>query len=162
MDALLGFLDGASPWWWLTLAVALGAAELLLFTVVLLWFAAAAAVVALALILAPGLSGEWQIALFAVLAIALTAVGRAPVLNALGRGSRPELNNRAARLTGRRARVSEAFSGGTGAVELEGVRWRARLSPDEGAGDAPAPDPAQGAEVLVRGHDGPVLLVSSA
>ena len=63
---------GISPWWWVALAILLAAIEMLTVTTLLVWSATAAALTALALWLAPGLGWAGQVALFAVLSIALT------------------------------------------------------------------------------------------
>jgi hypothetical protein len=161
-------LDGASPWLWLTFALALGAVELVATSFFLIWVALAAAGTALALALVPGLSGEAQTALFAALSVVFTFVGRA----ALRRPgvARPGLNRRASALTGRRARVVGDFATGIGAVEIDGLRWRARLDGEgegegegqgEGAdGQAGPPAPREGDMVAILGADGVVLRVA--
>jgi membrane protein implicated in regulation of membrane protease activity len=128
--------------------------------------ALAAAGTALALALVPGLSGEAQTALFAALSVVFTFVGRA----ALRRPgvARPGLNRRASALTGRRARVVGDFATGIGAVEIDGLRWRARLdvgAEGEGEGDgadgqAGPPAPREGDMVAILGADGVVLRVA--
>lgn len=160
---LLDFLDGISPWAWAVLAILLFAAELAIPGFVLAWFALAAAAVAGALLLVPDLSGAWQLALFALVAIAALLLGRGAALRALAGGAaRPELNNRAARLVGRHAVAAEAFRGEEGAVEVDGVRWKARLAPDSAAAAAPLAAPGAGDALVVRGAEGAVLLVSAA
>ncbi|MGG7566308.1 NfeD family protein [Rhodovulum sp. DZ06] len=160
---ILSFLDGASPWLWAVLAIVLAAAELAVTGFVLMWFALAAAAVAVALLVVPGLSGAWQLAIFAAVSVATVLAARGPVMRALtGATPRPGLNNRAARLVGRTALVTQDFAAGQGAVEIDGVRWKARLAPDDAAAAAPAAAPAAGAEVVVRGHEGAALLVSAA
>ena len=64
---------------------------------------------------------------------------------------------------GRRAEVAEPFRNGEGALLIDGVRWKARLAPDEtGIAGPPAADPQPGGAVVVRGHEGVLLLVSPA
>jgi membrane protein implicated in regulation of membrane protease activity len=58
-------------------------------------------------------------------------------------------------MVGRQAVVTEAFSAGVGWVELDGVRWRARL-----ANGAPAPE--IGATMSIAAADGMTLVVEPA
>ncbi|MEM6619419.1 MAG: NfeD family protein [Pseudomonadota bacterium] len=122
---LLAVLEGISPWWWVALAFALGAAELATGTYVLIWVALAAFQMAGLLWFFPGLSGAAQLVIFAVVAVGLTFAGRA-FLRSYGDGApvHSTLNNRGAHLVGGTARVLD-FQGGSGAVEVEGMRWRA-------------------------------------
>ena len=149
MDAL-AWLSGASPWWWLALGVALGAAEMLTFSYVLIWPALAALLTGLALWLAPGMGGGAQLALFAALAILSAVAGRFWMRR---RGVEPEsaLNRRSEQMKGRAARAVTDFDGGEGAVEVDGVRWPARLASGEAKMGA--------ALVVERAADG-VLIVS--
>ena len=73
---LLDFLDGISPWWWITLGVVLIGLEMTTMSFFLIWPGIAAVVIAILLWIAPGMSGEAQVALFAVLSVAFTWVGR--------------------------------------------------------------------------------------
>ena len=77
--------------------------------------------------IAPGLSGELQITIFAVLSIALTFAGRWAI-HQYGDGgeSHDTLNQRSKHLVGRTAKVLDFDAGSSsGAVEVEGMRWRA-------------------------------------
>ncbi|TYO91202.1 NfeD family protein [Oceanicella actignis] len=150
---IFAFLDGASPWGWAALAVGLAAVEMLIGSFFLLWPALAAALTAMALIYAPDLSGAAQIGLFSGAAALLTLGGRwaARRLGA-ARSGRPELNRREARLTGRVAVAVEPFEAGEGAVEIDGVRWRARAAPDARID--------KGARLRVRRAEGMTLIVA--
>jgi len=120
------FLEGISPWWWVAFGVALGAVEMATMSFFLIWPAIAALVIAVVLLAVPDLSGEAQIALFAILAVALTFAGRSLLHRAEARAPAPDsLNNRAALMIGRHA-VVEAFTGPEGAVSIDGVRWQAQ------------------------------------
>lgn len=149
---LFAWLDGASPWWWVALAFVLGAAELLTFTYFLLWIACAALTVAAVHALA-GLGGVWQLALFAVLGIAYTVAGLVAFPRMRGETSAPGLNERSGRLIGRQAVVRSEFTAGIGAVEIDGMRWRARLAPGVDA-------PPEGAILRVTGAEGMTLVVA--
>lgn len=125
------FLSGASPWWWIAFGVALGVVEMLTFTYFLIWVALAALATGLGLWLAPGLPGGGQLALFAVLSVALTVAGRYWLRRRGAQAGDSGLNRRSAQLVGRNGRAVEDFDGVDGAVEIDGVRWPARLSTGE-------------------------------
>ena len=120
------FLEGISPWWWVAFGVALGAVEMATMSFFLIWPALAALLMAFILWIAPGMSGEAQIMIFAIASVALTFLGRS-VLNRYGDGGAPEtaLNKRSEQLVGRRAKVLMS-DGHEGSVEIDGVRWRAK------------------------------------
>lgn len=148
------FLTGISPWWWIAGALALGIVEVLSFSFFLIWPALAALVVGISLWIAPELSGTMQILIFAVLSVIFTVLGRQYVLNRTPTSETPGLNRRSAQLVGRNAVVIDGFaSGGLGNVEVDGVRWRARMS--EGASR-----PATGQTLEIVGSDGMTLVLS--
>ena len=135
---ILGVLNGASPWWWIALAVAIGAVEMLTFTYFLIWFSLAAFATGVVLWLAPGLSGAEQLAVFAVLSLALTIAGRFALSKMRATPSEaPGLNRRAEKLIGRRGKALEDFDNVDGVVVVDGVRWRARLAQGAARRDAP-------------------------
>ena len=72
---LFAFLDGASPWWWITLALGLGAIEILTFTYLLLWLGLAAFTVGIGLAMFPEMPGTSQLLTFGLLSILYTAIG---------------------------------------------------------------------------------------
>lgn len=141
-----------SPWGWLALAILLAAAEMLTVSLVLIWAAGAAAMTGIALWIWPGLPLAAQAALFALGAIAFTFGGRALVLRFGDGAAETGLNRRTSGLIGREARVV-AFSGPEGQVTIDGVPWRANLTPGTAL-------PAPGAAVRVTAVDGIVLTVA--
>jgi membrane protein implicated in regulation of membrane protease activity len=151
----LDILEGLSPWWWVAAAFALGALEMMTGTAVLIWVALATLVMAGLTALMPGLSGELQITIFAVLSIAFTFAGRWAV-HKFGDGGETHatLNQRSNHLIGRTAKVLD-FDAGTnsGAVEVEGMRWRATWADGHTS--------ASGETVRVRAADGMNLTVES-
>lgn len=153
MAEILATLDGLSPWWWVAIALVFAAAELITFSYFLLWLSLASLTVAGALWVMPGLSGAAQMGLWALSAIAYIVVG----WKFFGKRKPGEplgsLNNRAAALIGRHAVVADQFSGRAGPVEIDGIRWRARL-----ADQAPVPEP--GAEMIVTATEGMTLILS--
>jgi hypothetical protein len=147
-------LTGMSPWWWVILAFALGSIEMATMTFFLIWPGLAALCMAGFLVLTPNMSGELQIALFAVLSIILTFAGRY-LLNKYGDGGEEgdkTLNNRAAQLIGQSAKVLE-FDNGTGIVEVGGMRWRAKWTEQQVS--------TPGESVRIKNADTMMLFVES-
>ena len=147
---LFDFLNGVSPWWWIAFGIALGVLEMATFSLFLIWPGLAAVAVGLALFLAPGVSGEGQIAIFAVLAVGFTWIGRIFMRRAGQAPSEsPNLNARANQMVGRRAVALAAFHSGEGSVAIDGIHWKARASADV----------AEGAELKVVEAEGVNLVV---
>ena len=147
---LFSFLDGASPWWWVALALGLGVVEVLTFTYFMLWLSMAAATVAVALWASPGFSGTGQVLIFALAALIYTAVGYYYVKAHKGREPRTGLNERSAAMIGRKAVISAPFAAGVGWVEVDGIRWRARLAHG-------TPEPREGDVMNITGAEGMTL-----
>ncbi len=124
---IIQFLEGISPWWWVILAFVLGSIEMATMSFFLIWPCLAALAMVVLLILSPDMSGPAQIAIYAILSIAFTFVGRFLFAKyGDGGGAADEtLNNRSSLLIGRSAKVL-GFNAGNGAVEIEGTRWQAR------------------------------------
>lgn len=151
---LFAFLDGASPWWWVAIALALGAVEILTFTYFLLGPASSALTLAAVLFVFPSLSGTLQIALFAVCSVLYAVLGWALMRSVRRRDGTggPTLNRRGAQMIGRAATVSAAFSAGLGTVTIDGIAWRSRM---RGTGA----DPAAGDVLKVVAVEGATLVV---
>jgi len=121
-----------SHWWWLLAAAVLAVVEIAIPGVFSIWVAAAAALTAvLVMAFAPPLA--FQLALFAILALAAVTAGRRwydrnPVASA-----DPKLNDRTARLIGTSVLVVEPIRGGQGRVKVGDGVWNAR-GPDAEAG----------------------------
>ena len=114
---------------WLAVGAAFLIAELLTGSGWLLWPAGSATLTGLAT-LAPGLAMPAQAAIFAVLTILSTYLGRR-FMNARGRPA-DDLNDRGDRVVGREGKAATAFVGGLGRVFVDGKEWAAELD-----GDAP-------------------------
>lgn len=149
---LFAFLDGASPWWWIALALGLGAIEIVTFTYFMLWLGLAAFTVGIGMAIFPSMPGSSQVMTFALLSILYTAIGWAYVRRLQPKDVHPGLNRRSAAVVGRQAVVTEAFSAGVGWVEVDGVRWRARVSDG-------VQTPEAGATLSVASADGMTLIV---
>lgn len=148
--ALFDFLEGLSPWWWVAAGVIIGALEMATMSFFLIWPALAAFVMAVVLWLNPGMSGEAQVLSFAIVAIAVTLAGRS-LMHRFGDGGGREsdLNQRSAAMVGRSAKVLER-DGREGAVEIDGIRWRA-VWPDS--------DSVTPTHVMITAADGMTLKV---
>jgi inner membrane protein len=134
-------------WWWLLAAAVLALVELIAPGIFSIWIAAAAAITGVA-VLAFGIPFAFQLALFALLAIAAVYAGRHWYeRNPVGSAD-PLLNDRTARLVGQTVTVVAAIRGGEGRVRVGDSVWSAR-----------GPDAEEGAQVRVTGADGSCLKV---
>lgn len=149
---LFAFLDGASPWWWIALALGLGAIEIVTFTYFMLWLGLAAFTVGISLAIFPAMPGTSQLLSFGLLSIVYTAIGWAYVHRRQVDDAHPSLNRRAAAVVGRQGIVIEAFTAGTGTVEIDGIHWRARLANG-------AATPETGATVRIAASEGMTVVV---
>ena len=156
---LFAFLDGASPWWWIALAFGLGAIEVVTFTYFMLWLGLAAFTVGIGLAIFPTMPGTSQLLTFALLSVLYTVIGWLVVRRHQPKDGDPGLNRRSAAMVGRQAVVTQAFSAGVGWVEIDGVRWRARLA-DPGADGAEPPE--AGATLSITDAEGMTLIVAPA
>ncbi|HEX8643476.1 MAG TPA: NfeD family protein [Allosphingosinicella sp.] len=139
---------GLEPhWWWLLAAAVLALVELVAPGIFSIWVAAAAALTGVA-VLAFDLPFAFQLALFALLAIAAVYAGRHwYVRNPVGSDD-PMLNDRTARLIGTSVTVVAAIRGGEGRVKVGDSVWSAR-----------GPDAEEGARVRVVAAEGACLRV---
>jgi membrane protein implicated in regulation of membrane protease activity len=126
---LLDFLESMSPWWWVALGTALIAFEMLVPSFFLIWPGLAALTLALLLWGISSLTGEVQVAVFALLSVAYTFVGRA-IFRIRGQveSDAPSLNRRSAQLVGRHGVIVAATPDGEATVEVDGIRWSADLA----------------------------------
>lgn len=139
--------DLGAHWWWLIAAALLGILEIFIPGVFLIWMAAAAAVTGIA-VLALGLPLPFQLALFALLAIAAVYSGRRYYERNPVDSADPLLNDRTARLIGQSVVVITAIEGGEGRVKVGDSVWAAR-----------GPDAPAGARMRVVGAEGTCLRV---
>ena len=118
--------EGLHPGWlWIAAAGVLAVAELVAPGVSLVWIAAAAGVTGL-VTLAFGLTVAWQLVLFALFAIVCVLLGRYVYGLAPKLSTDPLLNDRSARLVGRVVTVTEAIRDGEGRVRVGDSAWAAR------------------------------------
>jgi membrane protein implicated in regulation of membrane protease activity len=150
MDTLITFLTSLGPQHWLVFGLILLIAEMASGTMYLLWPAVAAFLTAL---VAWTGATNWavEIAIFAVLVIALTAFGRPIVKRWREEKNAEGLNERSKMLIGTRG-VITVFANGTGSVKIADTVWRAVSD------EALAP----GQTVVIDAVDGTTLKVRAA
>jgi membrane protein implicated in regulation of membrane protease activity len=150
MENVIAFLTSLGPQHWLVFGLILLIAEMASGTTYLLWPAVAAFMTALV-----SLAGmtNWvaDMAVFAVLVIALTAFGRPLVQRWREEGGASGLNERSKTLIGTRG-VITVFANGAGSVKVADTVWRAVSD------EALAP----GQTVVVDSVDGSTLKVKAA
>jgi membrane protein implicated in regulation of membrane protease activity len=115
----------------------------------------AAFTVGIGLAMFPSMPGTSQVLTFALLSILYTGIGWAYVRRLQPKDAHPGLNRRSAAVVGRQAVVTDAFSAGIGWVEVDGVRWRARLLDG-------TQTPEAGATLSITSADGMTLIVEPA
>ena len=144
----LGGLE--AHWWWLLATALLGILEVFLPGIFLIWMAAAAAITGIVVALLP-LSLPFQLALFALLAMAAVYGGRRHYERNPVPSSDPLLNDRTARLLGQNVLVVTAIENGEGRVKVGDSVWVAR-----------GPDAPAGTRMVVTGAEGTCLKVARA
>lgn len=151
MDFVLN-LYAAQPFWvWLAIGLLLLAIEAMTSTEWLLWPAVSAGLVAVLTVVGVRLGFPIEVAIFAILTVAMTLASRRLVGRANPTG--PDINDRESRLIGQRARVVEGFVAGRGRVFVSGAEWPAVLT-----GQAPQ----AGQDVIVQAVSGSLLEVSTS
>lgn len=149
MSALID-LHAAQPFWiWLALGVVLLAVEAAFSTEWLLWPAVSAGMVAVVTALGLPLSFVGEVALFAVLTVAMTLLSRR-LIQRVNPSDSPDINARDSRLVGQRAQVVQPFVDGRGRVFVSGAEWAAEI---QGAA------PLAGESVIVEATDTGLLKV---
>jgi len=135
-------------WWWLIAAAFLGILEIFLPGIFLVWMAAAAAITGIVAALLP-IALPFQLALFALLAMAAVFGGRRHYERNPVPSSDPLLNDRTGRLIGENVLVVTAIENGEGRVKVGDSVWVAR-GPDASAGTRVRVIGAQGACLTVQ------------
>jgi inner membrane protein len=147
MDTLINLLNEMGPLHWLVLGLLLLIFEMATGTTYLLWPSVAAFAVALVALIFPT---NWiaEMALFAVLIIALTYFGHPLVKRWRNEGAASGLNDRNLSMIGKRGVVAN-FANGVGSVKIADTIWRAVSEEALAAGES----------VEVAGVDGVTLRV---
>ncbi|MBT2189330.1 NfeD family protein [Sphingobium nicotianae] len=143
------WFDGASPaLLWGILAIVLAIAEMVIPGTFLIWISLAAALTAGVTLLLP-VDPSFQMLAFAILSALSVSGGRLWYLARPVEAEDPLLNDRAARMIGRKVEVIEAIVKGEGRVRVDDGSWRAN-----------GPDAEVGAHMLVTGVSGSTLTVT--
>tara|TARA_Y100000296_G_scaffold39782_1_gene45891 strand:- start:75 stop:524 length:450 start_codon:yes stop_codon:yes gene_type:complete len=147
-------MDGIETYWiWLVIGLALALLEMLVPGVYLIWLAMAAlAIAVLAFVSAPPLA--LQVIAWVSLSLIFAFSARRWLRDRPIVSSDPLLNNRAGRLVGETALVTQAIDSGTGRVKVGDSEWTAR-GEDAEAGARVRIIGARGTELLVE----PVALI---
>jgi hypothetical protein len=124
MDAASAFFWSHPMWVWLAVGAAFLAVEAASGSGWLLWPAGSAGAVAVATLIFP-MTFTIEVALFGVLTIATTFVGRR-WLRGPAKGA-SDINDSSERLIGRRGEAASLFQAGQGRVFVDGKEWSAEL-----------------------------------
>lgn len=137
-------------WYWWALAAVLLVFEMMLPGVVFLFLAIGAAVCGLMLLVAPAVGLEFQLFVFAVVAVASAVLLRSSLRRLQGRGSEA-LNERGKALVGRTFVLDQPILNGRGRITLGDGSWIVT-----------GPDMVAGAKVRVASVSGTELKVEPA
>lgn len=148
MDTLLFLLNEMGPLHWLVLGLILLIVEMATGTTYLLWPSVAAFITALAALIFPT---NWMIemALFAVLIIALTYFGHPIVKRWRNEGAASGLNERNLTMIGKRGVVAN-FANGVGSVKIADTIWRAVSEEALAAGESVEVSSVDGVTLKVK------------
>jgi membrane protein implicated in regulation of membrane protease activity len=135
-------------WYWWALAAVLLIFEMMMPGVVFLFLAIGAVASGLLLVIASGVSLEFQLFVFAIVAVASALVLRPMLRRLQTRTSDPNLNARGEAMVGRTFLLDEPLLGGRGRAKLGDGSWTIT-----------GPDMAAGAKVRVAAVSGTELRV---
>lgn len=144
------FFYNLGPWNWFIAAVALLVLETIVPGVHFVWFGLAAVVVGV-IALASDIAWQWQLIIFALVAMSTVFIVRRYADPASAKSDEPDLNIRGAQYIGRTVVVAEEIRQGRGKVRVGDTLWHA-----EGE------DVKAGTRVKVVGVDGTALVVERA
>jgi membrane protein implicated in regulation of membrane protease activity len=136
-------------WHWWVIAIVLVILEAFVSGTFLLWMGVSAAVVGLVLVIAPGMSWEYQVLLFAVLSIVSIALWLLRLKKHPTQSEVSNLNKRVAQYMDRVARVQEPIVNGLGTINVDDTIWRV-LGPDCEAGTKVKVIGAEGTDLKVE------------
>ena len=136
---------------WLAASLVLVIAELIAPGFFLIFLGAAAAVTGVIALVVPGIPPVGQALVFAGVAAGAVAIGRRWYRGSDRASPDPLLNDRGARLIGKRVEVCDAIVGGEGRVTVGDGTWKAT-----------GPDAAVGTTMRIVGADGAMLRVELA
>lgn len=150
MQQIVRFLWDLGSWNWFFLGIVLFLLETVVPGVHLLWFGLAAVIVGL-IATTVDIAWQWQLILFAVIAILTVFWVRRFARSDVVATEEPDLNIRGQQYVGRVVIVEDAISGGRGRVRVGDTVWAAE-----------GPDIPKGARARVTAARGIVLVVDRA
>lgn len=147
---IVSLIETLGPWsWWIAGVILLGL-EIVLPGSIVMWFGIAAIVVgAVSLLVDWPWQAQWIV--FGILSVISLIIGRRYFVHSKVETEDEHLNERAARLIGRKLVLSDAIEQNDGRVRIADTLWRVT-----------GPDLPAGAAVKVVGVEGSVLVVVAA
>lgn len=137
-------------WAWLSVGAVLICIEVAAPGAFFLWIAVAAIVTGLVTAVAPEFAWKGQLALFAVLSVVVSILGRRFFRWRPISSEQPNLNQRGAKFVGREYTLSEAIVNGSARLKMGETGWRIE-----------GPDLPEGTRVRVVGIEGATLKVEA-
>ncbi len=145
------FFDALNHWTWWAFGIVLVILEILLPGAVFVWLGIAAGLMGFVVLIAPGLSWEAQMTLFAVLSVVSVVAGRMYMHRHPMHTDDTGLNRRGEQYIGRLFTLDEPIVNGNGKMVIDDTTWKVE-------GD----DMAAGTRVKVTGVSGVLLKVEVA
>jgi inner membrane protein len=152
---MIEFMESVTFWYWLAFGMALMLVEVLVPGVLFLWLGAAAILTGLIMLVAPDMTWQVQLVVFAVLSVVSVFVGRRYVYSNPEPTDHPTLNRRGENFVGQQYALDGATSGGQGRVNIGDTVWAVAVRPHGTELDA-------GARVTVVSVDGSTLMVEAS
>ena len=140
------FLENLAFWHWLLLGVVLAIIEVFAPGAFFLWLGISAGIVGAILWLIPGLSWEFQLLIFAILAVASVVIARRYLSAHPLKTDLPNLNQRGQQYVGRTFTLDEPVINGQGKIQVDDSTWKITCE-----------DCDAGTRVIINGVDGVVL-----
>lgn len=144
-------LDSLQFWHWLVLGVALAIIEVFAPGVAFLWLGISAGIVGIVLWMAPQLSWEYQVLMFAVLSVASVVIARRYLTSHPLKTDLPNLNRRGQQYIGRTFTLDEPVVNGQGKIHVDDSTWKITCE-----------DCRAGTKVVINDVDGVVLRAAIA
>ncbi len=138
-------------WYWWILAAVFIVIEMLVPGIFMLWLGVAAFAAGLVLLAVPGMAIEWQLIVFALVAIGSVVFWRWQLRRAVVAEDSPNLNQRGQQYISREFDLIDPIRNGYGRAKVEDTVWTVS-----------GPDLPAGSRVQVIGVDGTVLKVKAA
>ncbi len=121
---MMEYLDQLIFWHWLILGVVLIALEILVPGFIAMWIGIAAILTGGLLFLAPNITWEYQLLIFAVLSAISLYVGRQIIARKPQDTDHPALNRRGEGYVGKSFVLSESIQNGVGKLVIDDTSWR--------------------------------------